>query len=462
MYINITNLRLFLATSVMLLSLGVASSFSSVWNEEADVTDFRRIVASAKKEVFPAVVFIRGVVDTHEGGREQGRDISGSGVIVSPEGHVVTNWHVAGKARDLRCQLSDGRAFDAVLLGADQDVDVALLQLQLPEDAAVVPTAKFGDSANLKEGEFVMAMGAPWGLSRSVSIGIISCARRYLPGRSEYSLWLQTDASISPGNSGGPLVNTNGEIIGINTLGYMLGGDIGFAVPSETIKMLLPKLREQGTAGWSWTGLSLQPVRDFVRNIYFEGDSGVIVADVDADSPAAAAGLMAKDRILAVNGKTVAGIYEECLPNLRRMLALLPRDVSAEISVMRGENELQLSVVPREKGEVDGEEISLPRWDFSVKSINQFADPELYFFRDRGVYIYGVRRPGNGQSAGLVRHDIVTEINGREIMSIVDVQEIHTEAMENITDTTRARITVLRNGTPRHFLLDYSRDYSRR
>src|SRR5205814_149670 len=134
-----------------------------------------------------------------------------------------------------------------------------------------------GDSKRLAEGEFVMAMGAPWGLSRSVSIGIISCVDRYLDEASEYSLWLQTDASISPGNSGGPLVNTDGEVIGLNARGSMQGGDMGFAIPSATLKTVVPHLRDEGQVPWLYSGLKLQPLRDFNRDMYFDGDAGVVI-----------------------------------------------------------------------------------------------------------------------------------------------------------------------------------------
>src|SRR5262249_49938605 len=147
----------------------------------------------------------------------------------------------------VRCLLSDGRPMNAKVLGSDKDTDLALLQLDAPTGAGPLPSAAFGDSLALKEGDFVMAMGAPWGLNRSVAIGIISCSRRYLSDISEYSLWLQTDAAINPGNSGGPLVNTDGRIVGINARG--MGGwaeGMGFAIPSETIGHLLPQLREHG------------------------------------------------------------------------------------------------------------------------------------------------------------------------------------------------------------------------
>jgi serine protease Do len=142
--------------------------------------DFRQIVQRATEEVFPAVIYIKCVRETHESGKRLSQEITGSGVIVSPDGEALTNWHVIDKAISIRCQLADGRPMRATLVGSDQDLDVALIRLQRGDEAPL-PTARLGASALLREGDFVMAMGAPWGLNRSVSIGIISCARRYLP-----------------------------------------------------------------------------------------------------------------------------------------------------------------------------------------------------------------------------------------------------------------------------------------
>ena len=230
----------------------------------------------------------------------------------------------------------------AQVVGSDKDVELALLKLGRPmgDDAKPrerpFPFANIGDSNKLQEGDFVMAMGAPWGLSRSVSLGIISCTKRYLPSASEYSIWLQTDASISPGNSGGPLVNTNGEVIGINTRGVSEGGTLGFSVPSATIVPVIEQLRNGGKVNWSWCGLQLQPLKDFDRNIYFDGTEGVIVAETDVDSPARQAGLQARDRIMKVNGRPLVALTEEDLPEVRRIFGLLPRTKPATLEIVRG------------------------------------------------------------------------------------------------------------------------------
>jgi len=227
-----------------------------------------------------------------------------------------------------------------------------------------------------------MAMGAPWGMNRSVSIGIISCTSRYLPENSEYSLWLQTDASINPGNSGGPLVNTEGEIIGLNTRG---GGGMGFAIPSQTMEILLPQLHHQGEVDWSWMGLQLQPLRDFNRDMYFAAENGVIVAETDPQSPARRAGLQPRDRIVRINGEPIDAVTEEDLPAVRRRLGFLTKGDPARFEVVRGNETLMYEITPREKGHVEGEELDCPRWDFTVKEINQFDNEDLYFYQKEGV-----------------------------------------------------------------------------
>jgi serine protease Do len=420
--------------------------------------DFRRIVQSAKDKVFPAVVFIKVLQETHEMGKKTTREALGSGVIISPGGEVVSNWHVVDKAVEIRCLLSSGEHFQATLVGSDKDMDLALLQLKLPEAHAPLPYAEFGDSSVLKEGDFVMAMGAPWGLNRSVSIGIISCARRYLPKSSEYSHWLQTDAAINPGNSGGPMVDTRGKIVGINTRG---GGDLGFAVPSENCQIVIDQLRQFKNVNWSWMGIQLQPLKDFRKNIYFEGDEGVIVAETEPASPARRSGLQVRDRLLSVNGQPTTAVWEENLPAVRRLLGMLPKGKPARLLIDRGGKELTIEITPREKGEVEGEELDCPRWDLTVKAINQFDNEDLYFYKKKGVFIYGIKRPGNAASSGLQKKDILLRIDKKKVETLADVKQIHAEALDNINQQHRIVLTVLRNGLLRQVVLDFSRDYEK-
>ena len=181
--------------------------------------DFRQVVSEAKASVAPAVVFIRVIYNDTESGRNRKGVASGSGVIVSKDGEVLTNHHVVDKTSEIRCQLADGRSFSAKVLGKDKDLDIALLKLDMPEGTDV-PVAALSPR-RLEVGEVVLAMGAPWGLARSVSMGIVSCNDRFLEDCGDYTLWYQTDAAISPGNSGGPLVDTDGLVVGLNARGNL-------------------------------------------------------------------------------------------------------------------------------------------------------------------------------------------------------------------------------------------------
>jgi len=432
-----------------------------VVSQAAAMPDFRQIVQSAKERVFPSVVYIRVISEVTSQGRKESQQSSGSGVVISEQGHVLTNWHVVDKATNVRCLMSDGRHYDAKVLGSDKDVDLAVIKLDLKEGDKV-PVAEIGDSTLLKEGDFVMAMGAPWGLNRSVSIGILSCLERYLEGISEYSLWLQTDAAINPGNSGGPLVNTQGQIIGINTRGNSGSAEgLGFSVPSQTIKELVPQLRDNGGVAWSWTGLQLQPIRDFNRDIFFEFTEGVIVAETDPDSPARRAGILAKDRVLEVNGKKITAMTQEDLPDVRRMLGLLAKNTEATFLIARGSETKTIQLTPREKGKVEGDELALKRFDFSIKAINQFDNPSLYFHRKEGVFVFGIKFPGNAANSGLQQQDILLSIDGREVNSVQEIKKVHDDLISNADSKFRVLVKVLRNGQLRQMVLDFQRDFEK-
>jgi len=421
--------------------------------------DTFRIIQDAKAKVFPAVVFVKPIVETFRDGEKQAQEVTGSGVIISADGEIVTNFHVVEKAISIRCLLSDGRHRDAEVVGSDKDTDLALLKLKKENDSDTFPFAVLGDSSKLTEGDFVMAMGAPWGLNRSVSLGIVCCSRRYIPSRSEYTLYIQTDASLNPGNSGGPLVNVDGEIVGINSMATLIGGDLGFAIPGETVQDIIQQVRKDKKVERSWTGISVQPLQDFDQNMYFDADSGVIVSGTDPDSPGQKAGIKNGDRITKMGPESVTARTDVELPALRRLMASLEAGKAVKFAIVRGGENLEVEVVPRIKGAVEGEELDCPRWSMTVKAINQFDNPDLYFERQEGVFIYATKYPGNAAASGFQRNDIINTIDGKEIKTLDDVKKGYEEVTGATPKRTRVVIGVLRSGMTRELVLDFAREY---
>ena len=313
--------------------------------EGREALDFPSVIEHAKRKVFPSLVFVRPVQEDLSAGEKRRVEVFGSGVIVSPDGYVVTNHHVAEKAKEIHCVLNDRRPVEAVLVGVDQPTDLALLKLVLAP-GETVPAAELGTSATLEEGQFVMALGAPFGFERSISLGIVSNARRHLGDRDEnaFNTWIQTDAAINPGNSGGPLVDTNGAVVGIDTLGVTAGSSLGFAIPVDVVKRVVDRLRTDGHVLRSHTGLTLRPLVDYVHNTFFPGERGVIVDDVAPGSPAEKAGVAKGDRLLRAGTHETNGRYREDLPEIRWTLADLPDGRPAELEVERDGKAVTLTV----------------------------------------------------------------------------------------------------------------------
>lgn len=428
---------------------------------QSEGIDFEAIIERAKQRVFPTLVYVRPIREDFSEGKRRRVVVGGSGVIISPDGYVVTNHHVADKAIEIRCVLFDNRMVEAELIGTDQDTDLALLKLRADSPSERFPFAEFADSSRVEEGQFVMALGAPWGLKRSISLGVVSSSQRYLEDSSEYSLWIQSDASLNPGNSGGPLIDTAGKVVGINTLATMMGGDMGFSVPSNTVAYVVEQIKQQGKVKRSWTGLRLQPLRDFNRDSFFDGDRGVLIASVDPDSPADQAGLQPGDLILSVHGRTTDGLYAEDLPHIRDLLGRLPTDEPVAFRIQRDGQGQTLEMTLREKGQVEGQDLDLQRWNMTVKAINEHFDPVLHYYASKGVYVQATRYPGNAQDAGIRQGDIIQEIDRREVTTLEEVRGVYDAVMADTQRRKRVLFKVLRLGVPQLLVLDYTRDYDK-
>jgi len=255
----------------------------------------------------------------------------GSGFIIDGRGWVLTNNHVVQDATEIRVQLPDGRELGARVQGTDPLTDVALLQLQLPEDAKALPVVRLGDSEALRVGDWVVAIGNPFGLGSSVSLGIVSAKARNIEA-GPFDEFLQTDAAINPGNSGGPLFNLRGEVVGINTAIVGGGTGIGFAVPSNLVRALIPQLEKEGAVTRGWLGIAVQDLTaDLGEALGLPAREGAVVTDVTEGTPAAAAGLQTDDVIVAADGQPI-----DSGRALTRTVALRPPGSPLTLSVYRG------------------------------------------------------------------------------------------------------------------------------
>jgi len=427
--------------------------------EEKDT--FREVINKAKKKVFPALVFVKPIQEVYGGGKKEQMQVFGSGVIISPDGYCITNNHVAENAKSIKCVLSDKRQVEAEVIGLDKETDLGLLKLKVDPKDGPLPYATFGDSSKIEEGQFVMAMGSPFGFSRSVSFGIISYTRRYLE-EGPYNLWIQTDAAINPGNSGGPLVNTAGEIIGINTLGTW-ADNIAFSIPSNTVKEVAELLKKNGKKGVmrTWTGITFQALKDYSKETIIESDKGVLIASVQENSPAGLAGIQSGDLILSCDKKPINGIYLEDLPAIRAFFAKLKISSTVEIAIERDKKILTKHMTLKPKGKVKGDDFECKRWSMTLKEINKFANPNVYFFRKKGVFVQGTDSPGNAALSGLSRGDILITIDGKDITSLADAKKIYEESLKKPDHKKKLLIQLIQQGHKEFRILDYRRDFKK-
>ena len=423
---------------------------------QSSVEDLPTMIHHAQERVFPSLVFVKPIRQYVASGERVLQQVFGSGVIISPDGYVVTNSHVANEATEIKCVLFDSEMLPARLVGLDPDTDLALLQIQLPAGHSPLPACEFTDSEMIQPGQFVLALGSPFGFSRSISLGIISCPRRYLD-IAPYNLWIQTDAAINPGNSGGPLVDARGKIVGITTLRISRGENIGFAIPSNTVQRVIAELRAKGKVERAYSGIELEPLRDFLRDVITPADDGVLVGGVEANSPAASAGLQAGDLILSLNGLPVHGTFLEDIPDVRNSLASLPPDTPAKLEVRRGQETIEVNVSPILKQAVASEGLELPMWNCSVQEISKFRTPNLAYFVPHGVYILGAL--GNARASGLRPGDIILSIDRARIATPADIQESYRRLSRLDPGRRTALVEVLRSGYREFIVLDFNRDY---
>jgi serine protease Do len=360
--------------------------------------------------------------------REQPRQRSlGSGFIIEPDGLILTNYHVVDNAEKITVRLLDGREFAGKVVGKDQKTDIALVEINSRD----LPVAPLGDSDQLEVGEWVMAVGNPFGLDNTVTSGIVSAKDRQI-GAGPYDHFIQTDASINPGNSGGPLVNLQGEVIGIDTAIFSQSGGnvgIGFAIPINLVKDLLPQLKSGGKITRGWLGVSIQGITpDLAASLGLDQAKGALVSSVVQNSPADQAGIKAGDVIVGYEGKEINNAND--LPFL---VAGTPVGKTVSLQVFRGNKQTPLAVAI---GKMKEEEViaSPSKKDdlgLTVEQITPDIAEELGLENSRGVVITAVAPDGPGDEAGFQPGDIIREINRRPVQNLSDYRKIMAMAAQN-------------------------------
>ena len=264
------------------------------------------------------------------------RRAMGSGFVIHPDGYLVTNAHVVDGASEVQVRLATGRRLKGTVVGRDGRVDLALVKVEAKEKLPVLP---LGDSDALRVGEFVMALGHPFGLEQTVSFGIVSRKGAPLQSATPGFDFIQTDAAVNPGNSGGPLVNMAGQVVGVNTMAAR-NGSIGFAIPSNLVKALLPELQAKGKVEWGWLGVRIDEItEDNVAEYGLPEPRGVAIQGVIPDQPAARAGLRAKDVVLSIDGRAIATPRD-----LQRLVAGTPAGKTMRVVLLRDGQEQELAV----------------------------------------------------------------------------------------------------------------------
>ena len=342
----------------------------------------------------------------------------GSGFIIDPKGYVVTNNHVIEDADQIKVKLGNDKEFDAEVVGRDPNTDLALLKIETNED---LPVITMGDSDKLKIGQWVVAIGSPFGLERTVTAGIVSAKGRVI-GSGPYDDFIQTDASINPGNSGGPLLNMKGEVVGINTAIIASGTGIGFAIPVNLAEGIIAQLKSEGEVTRGWLGVAIQDLTAEMAEYYGLKDrKGVLVADVFEGDPADKAGIQAKDIIIEVNDKKI-----ETSRQLTTMIAGLKVGETARVEVFRdGKSKTFAVKLARRSDEKltsrkappkhEEEELGIRVTDLTSEMAERFNLGEA-----AGVVVVGVESDSKGSEAGVRVGDIIKEINHQEIEIVKD------------------------------------------
>ena len=421
--LKISIIQLFRCFFALYLMSGVAAA------QTTEIT-LQKQIFSARDKVLPALVHVEPIIKIFSRGESQHALVTGSGVIFSGDGYVLTNHHVAANATKVWCTLSSKERITATVVGSDPSTDIAVLKLNTEElKNPDVPFADLGNSDQLEVGQIVLALGSPLGLSRSVSMGVVSSIDRYFPDRgtmvSPYNLWIQTDAAINPGNSGGPLINLNGEVVGINARAVFFAENLGFAIPINLVREVAEEILAGSSVSRAWLGATFQEIKDFREYLNQPDFTGALVADVDQNSPAAKGGLRPGDVVQSIHNQPVNAVYEEALPEIRKIISKLPVDEKVDIDIWRDGKTRKLKVTPISEPFGDDPEFEATAWGLVIKNLSQNIYRAQMLSDYDGVFVTSIK-PGSPADESSVRNgDVIRKINGEAVRNSSEFQTIY-------------------------------------
>jgi serine protease Do len=342
----------------------------------------------------------------------------GTGFVISPDGYIVTNNHVVEDVDSIKVAFLDGSEREATIVGRDPKTDIALIRVKADKELAALP---LGDSDKMRPGDWVVAIGNPFGLGHTVTAGIVSATARRI-GQGPYDDFIQTDAAINPGNSGGPLINLNGEVIGINTAIRPQANTIGFSVAINVAKEILPQLKATGHVTRGWLGVVIQHITpELAESFHLKDRSGALVSKVDPKGPAAEAGIQRGDVITTFDGKTVKEMED-----LPRLVAATPVGREVKVTVIRDGKQKTVTVkiaqLKEEVAETPAEEKSAETWGLRVQNLTPDLAEQLGIDEDHGVVVVAVEPGSSAEEAGLRRGDVILEVNREAVKDTAELK----------------------------------------
>jgi serine protease Do len=375
----------------------------------------------------------------------------GSGVIASPDGYIITNYHVVKDVDEIKVLMSDKKEYVGKVIGSDPKTEISVVKIE----ATGLPTISWGNSDTLQVGDLVLALGNPYGLSQTVTMGIVSALGRANVGIADYEDFIQTDAAINPGNSGGALVNVRGEVIGINTAIYSTTGGyqgIGFAIPSNMVKSIMDSLVKKGKVVRGWLGVSIQEITpELARQFRIKDQAGALVGDVIENSPAEKAGLKRGDIIIEYDGKKVTSptvlrnMIANTIPGEKHQLKVIREDktISVQVTIEELAGEAELGAI---SGEFENVMTGITVQDMTPDIAGKLKIPE----RIKGVIISDISET-SAASGILTRGDIIQEVNRQKTGNSKDYMDI----VSKIKKGEDVLLLVYRKGTSLYVTLSH-------